>query len=733
MLLLVLALVTQKADSTPFANEATRAVIERAIARHGSEDADLRDYHANFRYRLSFGLGRRRWSHVPNAAVEEQEGTVQWVAPNDVRVDILGRRQQARSRELRLTSNFDQPWFIPRALGDSIRVFGNEVPRQAALHPLAAEGPSWYHYRLTDSVQMSTREGKRIKLLTVEVLPTRVGVSLVAGRLWLDAANADLVRFAFRFVGTSLWISPDEDTEGDSAQARRLNRIANRVLTLDADLEYALQEERFWMPYRQVVAGKVELPWFGDVVIPFEARTTFGDYTVNSGRPIAFSIPLPDSITDPDSVRAFVRARRDSLREDRRRRRREGGELPEDALPRDDAGRWANGRYEIHRAPGDSLKAYAGWGDSLVMSDDPLTDRQVLEVQSDLERMTVRLPSELTGRRTHGFTWERILEAIRYNRVQGAVPGLGYQVTIPGDGFTTLGGELRFGLSDERVVGGLTLTREAPGARWTLRGYREVRSNDPFSRANRLGNSFNAIFAGHDDADYYLSHGVRLTREGALGTGLELSTTLLVERAAGVRREARSWINDALGGTGDFPANPAIGEGTFGGAAARVDGLSGRVRWSLGADALANDARGTGRGYGWISLPLLRGTRIPTLTVRAGLTTARPLAQQAFRIGGSGTVRGFDYGTQAGRGFWAAQVDWPISRGLIQPVLFADAGQAGSLGDGSAPGVKSPVIAGGGAGLSILGGLLRFDLSHPITKNGNGLRFDLVMRALAWP
>jgi hypothetical protein len=122
------------------------------------------------RYRLSFGLGRRRWSHVPNAAVEEQEGTVQWVAPNDVRVDILGRRQQARSRELGLTSNFDQPWFIPRALGDSIRVFGNEVPRQAALHPLAAEGPSWYHYRLTDSVQMSTREGSGL-LLTVECCP----------------------------------------------------------------------------------------------------------------------------------------------------------------------------------------------------------------------------------------------------------------------------------------------------------------------------------------------------------------------------------------------------------------------------------------------------------------------------------------------------------------------------------------------------------------------------------
>ena len=728
MLLLALTLAVQAPDTLPYATEATRGLIERAIARHASGDTEVRDYSGRFRYRLSFGLGRRRWAQVPNAAVEEQEGTVQWVAPNDVRVDILGRRQQSRSREMTLTSNFDQPWFIPRGLGDSIRVFGNEVPKQAALHPLAADGPAWYRYRLTDSIQISTNDGNRLKLLGVEVMPTRTGTSLVAGRLWLDGATADLVRFSFRFVGTALWISPDEDTEGDSAQARRLNRIANRILTVDADLEYALQEQKYWMPYRQVVAGRVEIPWFGELVIPFEARTTFDDYVINTGRPIVFNIPLPDSVVDPDSIRAIARARRDSLREVRRRR--DGGELPEGELPRDDAGRWADGRYEIHRAPGDSLKAYAAWGDSLVLGDDPIADRRILEVQSDLERMAVRLPNELTERRTHGFTWERILEAIRYNRVQGFVPGLGYEITLPGDGFTSLRGEARYGLSDERLVGGLTLRREAPGARWTLRGYREVSTNDPFSRANRLGNSLNGLFVGHDDADYHLSHGVRLTREGAPRTGLELTTSLLVERETSVRREARSWLNDALGGTGRFPPNPPVAEGTYGGAAVQLDGLSGRVRWSLAADVLANEERATGRSYGRVSIPLLRGVRIPTVTLRGGLATARPLVQQAFRLGGNGTVRGFDYGTRGGRAFWAAQLDWPLSRGLVQPVIFADAGQAGNLGDAGADG---SLIAGGGAGLSFLGGVLRFDFSHPFTAGGSGLRFDLVMRALVWP
>ena len=65
-------------------------------------------------------------------------------------------------------------------------------------------------------------------------------------------------------------------------------------------------------------------------------------------------------------------------------------------------------------------------------------------------------------------------------------------------------------------------------------------------------------------------------------------------------------------------------------------------------------------------------------------------------------------------------------RGRVQPVLFADAGQASQASQL----FRSPVIAGGGAGLALLGGLIRFDLSHPLTDGGSGLRFDLGVRGL---
>ena len=79
--------------------------------------------------------------------------------------------------------------------------------------------------------------------------------------------------------------APEEGPRGpDSAKARRLNSLANRIVSIDADLEYGLQEGRYWMPYRQVIAGRVRLPVVSDVVIPFQATTTFDDYTINGGR-----------------------------------------------------------------------------------------------------------------------------------------------------------------------------------------------------------------------------------------------------------------------------------------------------------------------------------------------------------------------------------------------------------------------------------------------------------------
>jgi len=115
-----------------------------------------------------------------------------------------------------------------------------------------------------------------------------------------------------------------------------------------------------------------------------------------------------------------------------------------------------------------------------------------------------------------------------------------------------------------------------------------------------------------------------------------------------------------------------------------------------------------------------------TLRLKAGIATSPTLAQSLFRLGGQGTVRGFDYGSRRGPSFWAAQLDITPLRGRLRPVAFVDAGQTADPGDL----FSSTVLAGAGAGVSFFGGALRFDLSHPLTPDTGGkMRFDIVVQA----
>ncbi|MEO8634414.1 MAG: hypothetical protein ABI587_03955 [Gemmatimonadales bacterium] len=727
VLLLTLHLAQATTDTAAFADARTAELVARAQMRHQAADSAVRDYQARIHYRLSFGLGRRRWAIVPPAAVEEQEGRVQWSAPNNLRVDIEGRRSEARARNLRLNSTFDEPWFVPRGLGDSVRVFGNDFPAQASLHPLAADGPQWYRYALVDSLRVTTQDGTTLQLYRLTVTPRRKGGALLVGDLWLDASSAEVARFSFRFVGRDLWVEPDGAERSDSTDARRANTLINRFLSLSCDLAYSLQERRDWMPYRQVVSGRLELPLVGGLVIPFEATTEFDDYTINTGQLVRFAVELPEGITDRDSIEAILSARRDSARKERRTRRRDGGaDSLGEVEPADRAGLLDGGRFEIHRAPKDSLAAYSGWDEPLAFVPDQVESRRLLDLTADLERRTAELPRDLSGYSRNGFWWERIPEMVRYNRVSGQSLGLRRTFGVTRDGFTTLDAEARFGLSDSRVTGALAVIRDAPSGRWTLRGFRELRTHDPFARSNSFGASLNAMFVGHDDADYHLGHGAELSREQTVGPGLELTTTALLEDATSVSREASSWLNDALGGTGHFPANPPVREGTFGGAGLRLNsGVLGN-RWMLATDLLSGAGRTTVRTYGLWRPRLWSRPRRPSLVLRGGITTANPLPQQAFRLGGSGTVRGFDYGTRGGQATWSVQMDWPLVRGVLQPVLFADAGQAARASDL----FGSRLLAGGGLGFALLGGVLRFDFSHPFTTGGSGLRFDVGARAL---
>src|SRR5262245_28205361 len=236
---LVLALQTPSPDTTsPYTTPEVQHLVERAMARRRHVVSSVLDYYARIRYRLTVGMGRRRWADVPTAAVEEQVADVQWQRPNDLRVDVVGRRFRSRAEWMELSSVWDRPWFVPRGVDDSVRIFSNDFPAHGALHPLASSGPEWYRYTLATSLAVGGGPAGTLRLLRVDVTPRRTGPALIAGQMWLDSATAEVVRLTFRYVGTSLWAVPEGERPADSPEARKITRFPNALPRVDATPEH---------------------------------------------------------------------------------------------------------------------------------------------------------------------------------------------------------------------------------------------------------------------------------------------------------------------------------------------------------------------------------------------------------------------------------------------------------------------------------------------------------------
>lgn len=344
---------------------------------------------------------------------------------------------------------------------------------------------------------------------------------------------------------------------------------------------------------------------------------------------------------------------------------------------------------------------------------------------------TLLLPSfqhdttHLSDRPSHGLGYERLSDLLEYNRVQGLSLGLGYQARLPGTGSTRGFATVRYGLSDERVTWRVSIVRGLRRGSIRLSGYYDLADVDPVSPGRTFANTVNGVFAGHDNGDYSLARGGSVTWETPLGPGLLLELGAKIERQSSTSRVARSAVNDFLGGSGLFPANPPVDEGIFGNGSVGLSGR-GRTRWNLTLDVLGGRGRAVGRIIGGVRRTLGSGPGI-TVHLKTGAGTEPALSQTLFRLGGLNTVRGFEYATLRGPAFWAAQVDLILLAGRVRPALFLDAGQASRPGDL----LSSTALVGAGVGVALLKGLIRMDLSRPVSPDiGGKLRFDLVIQAL---
>ena len=698
----MLAAVAAPAPPPPpdsvYADSATRQLVALARARHAAQDTLVADYEALLNTTARVALGRSRFGRAIPFWAGERVTRIEWSQPNDLKMEIIGRRQRAISSDVEgdAEPSLDGPWFFPRGLGDSIRL-GGDFPERAALHPLAAGGDAFYRYALVDSIVVAM-EGRRVRLAAIEVQPQRMAASLVAGRLWLDRETGEVTRFTFFFLGDFIFDTEDLDslsTRKDTLKVVKTNRMIARAVRIDADLEYALYEQRYWMPYRQLVTAHIEDIWITGVTLPLRFETTFSEYKINRGQRVAFTLELPDSLERRD-IRDSTGGRRWA------------------------AGRWGGGRWEIQRHPVDSLEAYKGWADSLELSNNPEDEQRFKEVTAELASLAEALPPEWVG--GTGVTVVKAGEFFRFNRATGVSLGTAY-AWQPGMPFLRLIGSVRYGFEDGRVYWGLTARRDAPRGLFELDVSRRLAEPDPRSTGGSLGNSLNALFLTHDDADYYLALGVRATATRPIGKLSQLQIGLGFEEQQSVSNQASSAINDWFGGDGILQPNPPIQDGTYATGMVRLDRPGTATRWKVGADGLLGEGLFATRIWGDAEQRL----RFLRVRLAAGYADRAAPPQLQFRAGGPRTVRGHQFGVQVGRAMWSAQAELTLPRKGLEPFVFGDVGAAG---DPETVFSMEPLIGvGGGLSLNLVLAELRLEVAKSIGHTRvEDVRVDLLLR-----
>jgi hemolysin activation/secretion protein len=146
-------------------------------------------------------------------------------------------------------------------------------------------------------------------------------------------------------------------------------------------------------------------------------------------------------------------------------------------------------------------------------------------------------------------------------------------------------------------------------------------------------------------------------------------------------------------------------------------------RWGteLGMEAETGDfrfARPTLRLNGALDL----GSFALALDAAAGTSFGDVPAQGLWRLGGAGTLRGYDGSAAVGTAFWRGRGEVGRGSGAVRLALFSDLGWAGSREDFT---FQRPLWS-VGAGASVLDGLVRMDLARAL-RAPTGWRLELYL------
>lgn len=702
-----------------------RHIVARARVARLEQDSSLIAYDARTLQRISARLGLRATGRERLIFRTENATRVRWHRESGAWIDVEGTRTAfpmsfPGARAMAGMLHMSPVPYFPGREG-LLRFTGMEQVTDDEglfIHPLAEGAESYYRYQTGDTISYSLPGGRTIRIVEITVRAREPAFDLILGSLWFDVGTSQIVRAAYRPAAPfdiKRFVEEEEGEEEFDDVPRPIRPlIFPMIATLEAfTIEYGLHQGRWWLPRLQSVTGRVQV---GVMRSPFEVLETFRYASVNGTE------RLPAVVID--TVRRRFRTDLEITigRDDKRKRMRNGfGDCaPGDTLTHTER------RY--HRSVPVAIRIPC---DTVALASSPALPHSIFDPSDELFGAKEReeLEAELTwdlqpewSPREVGFS---ILERgmLRYNRIEGLSAGGSISQELgAGLSWQATG---RIGHADLEPNADLRLTRGDAVRGISLGAYRRLAVVDDWGAPLGLGNSVNALLFGRDEGFYYRAAGLELT-----GVNGPLEWRVFGERQRNAPVQTHFSLPHAINGL-RFRENVVA-------VRADIAGASVRVPFSFGLDPQALRFNGALRvegvsgdlefGRGALDLTMtspLPGRLAGALTMSGGATVGDVPPQRLWYLGGTHTVRGHSIGTSAGDAFWLGRAEVSTDRLTFRPVVFFDAGWAGSRDDWAH--LAKPIL-GAGLGWSVLEGLVRFDLAKGVRPN-RGVKASLYLDA----
>jgi hypothetical protein len=643
-------------------------LVQRAQERRrvALADTGMVDYQADARGYIYFYLDRQDTGERTLVKTDQVALDVLWKAPNLSKQRILGLRD-ARNLPTNIHYHEDHLTVVQDNFGDLIRLGDGDEVRDV-LHPAAPSGPALYEYRLADSTSIRLPGNEEpVRVYKLQVRPRDTSRPALVGSIYVDRRGGDIVRMEFTFTPASY--------------------VDEQLDFINVLLENGLYKGRFWLPNRQQVELRRQVPELG---LPaggmIRGTMRISNYRFNQGLDASLFRGRRVTSVSVEQRRAFA------FEQEIDAELREAGLSP--------AGELGDVRREAAELVG--------------------------------RRLLSGLPGSRVDLATASGT-------VRYNRAEGLVlsPGVRFR---PAERVT-------LGIRGGIATGPMRPFAEADAWRGTVpdRAGVGLYLNQPrdvggFPVISGAMNSLTALVAGYDYSDPYFASGAELRVDRPLGRGWNGALRARVEE-----HESASSSTDfsLLGGSEHFRPLTPVAEGTFfGGSIGARRTLAAEVArgFSLGVsvDGGHLDVDGNGRNFarprveaGWTS----RGSGGSELSfdASAGGVLGDAVPQARFLVGGRGTVPGYAFRAYGGDVFALGRASYgaELLPNFVRGRVFA---AGGWVDDSDPPSPLGTDVLGGrtgslfsiGAGVGLLFDIIRVDVARGL---GGGGVWEVVVEA----